>query len=393
MNRLSVVLLLAPCFLVQALGISGCGKGATKPGAAPATGGASSEIRVIAKALSEGEPEEVTALLRTDKLLFVGTKHGLRVFTFDAATRKLEPAADVPLTEPAVQKYPVNALRADGSKVHVCTTDGLATWNGKSWDSESMGPVLDVVNYGGALWIARSRGLEKKGGKEWREEKIPGLTVNPGSSQRVKSLALMPDGKQEPNQEQKYRLWVGSEFGIYSFNNADKKWSPQIYGEYLNVQGDMVMPEKGNSDLCGNDVNRLIADADAGKLLICTQTGLSVFDGKDQWKMYQGDYETHTAETGLKTRAKKKGNVELPSPSVTCAMLQGSAVWIGMSEGLARVDGDKIQLWDTNSDLPSSAVHALAHDPANGVLFVGTERGLAVLAPVPAGAPAEAAKK
>lgn len=386
MNRFAALLMLALC-------VTGCGKSADKPGAAPGGGAATGEIRVIAKALNEGDVDEVTALLRTDKLLFVGTKKGLRVLSYDAKAHKLEPSTDVPLNEVAIQKYPVNAIRLDGTQVHVATSDGLATWNGKSWDSESIGPVLDVVNYANALWIARSRGLEKKGGKEWREEKIPGLAVNPGSSNRVKSLAVLPDGKQEPNQDQKYRLWVGSEFGIYSFTNADKKWGSQIYGEYLNVQGDMVMPEKGNSDLCGNDVNRLVADPEAGKLLICTQTGLSIFDGKDQWKMYQGDYETHTPETGLRSRVKKKGNVDLPSPSVTCAMLTGGAVWIGMSEGLARVEGDKVQLFDTNNDLPSSAVHAIAHDPANGVMFVGTERGVAVLGPVPAAPAAAAAAK
>lgn len=373
-----------PVLLLLALLVSGCGKGSDKPGAAAAGGAPTTDVKVVAKALAEGEADEVTALLRTDRHLFVGTKKGLKVLAYDPATKKLEPASDIPLTEPALQKYAVNALRRDGTKVHVATTDGLATWDGKGWDSESMGPVLDVVNYAGSLWIARSRGLEKKSGKEWVEQKVLGLTVNPGSSSRTKSLALTPEGKPEPGVEQKYRLWVGSEFGIYSFNNAEKKWSPQLYGEYLNVQGDMVMPEKGNSELCGNDVNKLAVDPDSGRLLICTQTGLSIFDGKDQWKSYQGDYETHTAETGLKSRVKKKGNTELPSPSVTSALLLGSSVWIGMSEGLARVEGDKVTLFDTNSDLPSSAVLALAHDPANGVLFVGTERGVAVLAPVSA---------
>lgn len=387
MNRLPVVPVALAAALTLALMVSGCGKSSDVP-AAPAAGG--SEIKVVAKALADAEQDDVTALCLTDTVLFVGTKKGVRALTYDAQTKKFAPA-DLPLSEPAVQRFEVHAIRRVGSKVHVATADGLATWDGKTWSSESMGPVLDVVNYGNALWIARSGGLEKKVAGEWREEKIPGLTVNPRSSARVRSLAILPDGKAEPNQEPRQRLWVGAEFGIYSFAHSDKKWGAQIYGEYLNVQGDMVMPEKGNSDLCGNDVNKLVADAESGKLLVCTQTGLSIFDGKDQWKTYQGDHETHTAETGLKSRVKKKGNTDLPSPSVSTALLTGGVVWIGMTEGLARVEGDKVQLFDTNNDMPSSAVRALAADPANSVLFVGTERGLAALAPVgapPAAAPA-----
>jgi ligand-binding sensor domain-containing protein len=369
---------------VLALGLliltSGCGSSSGKK-AASSGGGEASGTKVVAHKPfgEENSPEgSVTALCLTENGLFVGTKKGLHAVKYDAKAATFGDA-DIRIEDTALKKFEVTNIRKDNARVLVSTMDGLAQYDGKSWQSESIGPVNDVVAYADTLWLARGRGLDKKGGDDWREEKVPGLGLNQTSASRIHGLAVAPDGK----------LWIGSEFGIYSFHAAEKKWGKQLYGDYLNIQGEFVTPEKGNSELCGNIVNRIDLDGE-GRLLICTQTGLSVFDGKEGWKKFQGDYETHTAETGLKSRVKRKGNIELPHPSVTTAAFLGNLLWIGTPEGLVRLDGDKSQLFDTGTNLPSSAITALAHDAANQVLFVGTDKGLVALAPVAAGAPAPA---
>jgi ligand-binding sensor domain-containing protein len=126
----------------------------------------------------------------------------------------------------------------------------------------------------------------------------------------------------------------------------------------------------------------LDVDPATGKLLICTQTGLSVFDGKDSWKTFQGDYEILQSDGGAKVRIKKKGTHDVPSPNVTAAVFVGNTVWIGTPAGLVRIDGEKTELFDTDRGLPSSAVTALAYCPSINTLFVGTEKGLAAISPV-----------
>jgi hypothetical protein len=365
--------------IAASTGCMGSGKKPAGGGTSQAAGGAAG-IKVQGTHVfgSAEQPEEVTALCLVDSALFVGTKKRLHVVTYSPAPGAGVGGSFAPHPEISIDAkapFEVASIRADGKQVLVATSDGYMSFDGRSWSSEGLGPINDALPYAKGLWVARNRGLDhKEPGSEWKEQKIPYVQLNPTLTSRVKALARTPDG----------RLWIGSEFGIYSYSAADKKWGPQLYGNYQNIMHDMITNEKGNSDLCGNQVNRLDVDAESGKLLVCTNTGLSVYDGKDGFKTYQGDYEILSSEGGKKQRVKQKGTVALPAPNVTCALSVGSVLWVGTAEGLARLDGEALQLFDTEQGLPSSAVSSLAFDEARKVLFVGTDKGLVALGPVAA---------
>src|SRR5581483_10310268 len=105
MKRLLVV-------LAVALLASGCGKSAPSGPKEPPTSGAPA-LQVIATALTEGDPSDVTALLLTEKALFVGTKKGVKALKMEVGKdgKGTFSDADIPLVEPAIKNYEVHAIR------------------------------------------------------------------------------------------------------------------------------------------------------------------------------------------------------------------------------------------------------------------------------------------
>jgi len=370
--------------------IAGCGPSDKDSKAASTAKSPQEAIRCVATHAFGGSPEasHVTALCLSGKTLFVGTQKRLFSLVYDSKLGRFETTPDAKDDPASGTGFAVRSIRADGKQVFVATHDGLSIYDGKSWTAESLGPVNDIVNYDGVLWIGRNRGLERRTGTDWKEETIPATPDSPFMRNRtlchrIHGLAVTPDG----------RLWVGSEFGIFGFLAKEKRWGFHQYGDYQNIVGDLITNEKGNSSLCGNQINRLDVDPDSGRLLICTQTGLSVFDGKDSWKTVQGDYEILSSEGGTKVRIKKKGNCDIPSPNVVAATFAGGDVWIGTSSGLVMVHGDKTRLFDTDAGLPSGYITCLAYDPRESVLFVGTEKGIAAMSPIGGSGSSKATEK
>ncbi len=66
----------------------------------------------------------------------------------------------------------------------------------------------------------------------------------------------------------------------------------------------------------------------------------------------------------------------LPSDVIYALLQDGSgAIWVGTGQGVARIEGDRLQAFGTDAGLPEGAVFSLAM-AGDGRLFVGTEHGL-----------------
>lgn len=66
----------------------------------------------------------------------------------------------------------------------------------------------------------------------------------------------------------------------------------------------------------------------------------------------------------------------LPAWKVHCVLAQDGKVWAGTTKGLAVFDGKRFSVIGTEQGLSHAVVTALALDPSNGDLWVGTLRGL-----------------
>lgn len=348
---------------------SGCG---SKSSTTDAPADAPPPVKVLASEKSA----PVTAMALQGEVLVVGTKTGLKAF--DYAAPALVPSTKLETKGASGVDVEVRSIRADETSVIAATKDGLTTYEGGKWSSDNIGPTYDAVRFGGTIWVARSSSLESKTSEnDWKTQLVPSIKLNPTLSGRVKSFTI---GKED-------HLWFATEFGIYDFDHAKKLWGKHRFGDFQNIMGDVITDEKGNSPLCGNQSNRIEFDKASGNLLICTETGLSLFDGADRWTHFQGDYEVLKSEGTDKSRVTRKGNVNLPSPSVTCAAIAGSRTWIGTQRGLAMVENGQVTLLGDGDGLPADHITSLVADPARKVLFVGTTAGIAVVGPLASSSP------
>jgi ligand-binding sensor domain-containing protein len=109
--------------------------------------------------------------------------------------------------------------------------------------------------------------------------------------------------------------------------------------------------------LAGATVQAIAID-DRTRTWIGTQSGLSIWTGSAFFNL--------TTDNGL------------PSDDITALLAQDDIIWIGTrGGGLLRFQENQLQVFTReNIGLPSNVITALALD-AEGVLFVGTDRGLA----------------
>ncbi len=111
--------------------------------------------------------------------------------------------------------------------------------------------------------------------------------------------------------------------------------------------------------LVAGRVQALTTDA-GGRAWIGTDGGLSIWNGESFFNL--------GASQGL------------PNENITALLADETGVWIGSAGGLFRFEENRLQIYDlAQAGLPSSAITALALDPADGALLVGTGSGAARL--------------
>ncbi len=111
--------------------------------------------------------------------------------------------------------------------------------------------------------------------------------------------------------------------------------------------------------LVADRVQALVTDAD-GRAWIGTDAGLSIWNGESFFNL--------------------DATLGLPNENITALLTDETGVWIGSAGGLFRFEDNRLQIYDlARAGLPSVAVTALAVDPADGALLVGTGSGAARL--------------
>lgn len=358
----------AQALLALVLSTMGCQETPTTDATASSPGhaiaGAARPVVLATHSTGAGDERYVTAVAVLSDRIYVGTRKGLKVLRWDPSARSISSAGEVP-GRPKVLAGAVTSLCVADRRLLASTDDGWLALDGDAVEYEEMGKVTAIASAGGTLFCGRQSGLERRQGREWVRVNLDTVVRNRNSAQRIRALGACKDGT----------LWIGTEFGIVSLETGKGKWGPHQYGDYQDVTPtNNVVNERGNCNLAGNVVERIACDPESGKVLIATQFGLTVHDGKD-FESFTGNHEVLGTDLGG-PKVSVQGNVPLPSAATTAAVMAGGALWIATTGGLARLVGKDLTLVE---GLPSPTVTALARDPASKILIVGTEEGIAVV--------------
>jgi ligand-binding sensor domain-containing protein len=363
-------------FVALALVAAGCGSGGSGPSKDAEPSGkepASRALGVVSTLeLGQGKAGFVTALQFAGNTLWIGTRSGLQSAAFDAGSRGLTLAQDAE-TAARFANQEITDIQAEGGRVLIGTSFGYAIHEpAGGWTGEESGRVNAIVSLNGSLLVGRSGGVEQlEPGKSWEKlQPQPPLSRNQTSAQHVLSLAVGQQGA----------VWAGTRFGLLQFTPPAGRWE-HLFASYQDIRSEKaVTDEIGNCELAGNFINFLRYDQANDKLLVGTDIGLSIRDGKTgKWLTYTGEHTKYIVKDDNLQRVPVKGNLALPSCEVHAVLLDEGAVLVGTKAGLVRLTGTRLEVFNAERGLPDDGVNALALDAASGTLFVGTEAGLAVM--------------
>ncbi len=314
----------------------------------------------------------VTALTSHEGALWVGTKTNLYECRYDVQARTLQTKGHAHRIVSDGGSFEVTRLLSLEGKLWVATDSGYACLTKGGWTKEDVGRINDIARFGGALWCATNNGVEilPDSSHEWKTIDIQSATKN-SHTRSILSLCTQSNSV----------IWLGSKFGVHRFSptNRTEPWK-RFYGDYQSPSfGGFITNEKGNCDLAGNYVYRILLSKNAKSVLFSTLSGLSILREDARWDNCVGKHiRAKSGGTGNEM-VEVPGNTDLPSNEIRCSILSNKDLWIGTKRGLVLVRGKEAFCYDVTSGLPRNAITFLLSVGQGKRLFVATEYGLAVL--------------
>ncbi|MBI3037917.1 hypothetical protein HYY75_02540 [bacterium] len=299
----------------------------------------------------------------------------------------------------------VTGLAYFGGQIWVGTKSGIARYDGVNWqihvrkNTNALGSDLveDMVVAENAVWIATDNGATKFDGKTWssaftggraRSVSAKGTVIVVGTAHGIEQStggAFTTYGKEgaglvyeEVNAvsfDAQGQLWVGTRAGMAKLNGTTFQ---NFTGPAKSVVGNSLVdvpPNPPNCQLIGNNINKIAPYK--GKLAIGTTSGLSITDMMNQWNSYTSAHKDWVQRGATIVEEEIAGNSSMPGNSVAALMVapNDSALFVGTNKGLAILADEKwIDLQGKLGDLGSKAVTSLALD--GNVLWAGTPSGL-----------------
>ncbi len=299
----------------------------------------------------------------------------------------------------------ITALVSFGTQVWAGTKNGLARFDGVNWqvhvtkNTNALGSniIENLAVADGAVWISTDNGVTRTDGTNWasiltgsraRAAAAKGNEIAVATAHGVEyttggaflalskeTAGLVFDEVQALCYDATGKLWVGTRAGMAQL-------SGQVFQNFTGpAQQPMgtslieIPPSPPNCQLVGNNINAIVPFK--GKLAIATTSGLTITDMGNQWTSYTSAHKKWVQRAGKIFEEQAPGNSPLPGPSITAlAVAPGdAALFIGTNKGLAILKDDKwVKFEDRLATVPSGAITALVMH-AND-LWVGTKTGL-----------------
>jgi signal transduction histidine kinase/ligand-binding sensor domain-containing protein len=349
--------------------------------------------------------ENTPAILSDDTTSFAETSNALWIGTTDGL---LQLASGTFLRFTTREGLPANDIRSliatkDGT-LYVLTGNGLALYNGKTFEPIST-PPLNAISLGdNNLWLATNSGA-----LQLQQNSATALTLPfPASSEPVQSLGRLPDhtpwlrtattitllNNGHPHTLQAGRdlpgtriesflvdshgtLWIGTNHGLVSLDGTSAQ--PQIQPALATDSILSLLEDREGNLWIGTDTAGLhilrqqsfrTIPALAGHVITAvTQTSDGAIwtgtngDGLDRWQ----NNATHHFSTkdGLRSEI-----------ILALAPDSNNGIWVGTPDGLNHIQGNDVETYTSAEGLPDDLIRSILV-ASDGTLWIGTRRGLA----------------
>jgi ligand-binding sensor domain-containing protein len=270
-------------------------------------------------------------------------------------------------------------LVADGG-LWVGTDNGVCRFDGTSWSGIMTGArARALAARGREIGVATARGLEYSSGE-------------PFQSYGRENAGLVNDEAKAAAFDSQGRLWVGTLAGVGLFSGG--RFQNQT-GPAKSVMGTSLVDVPPNPPSCqlpGNNINVMIPFRNA--LAIGTTSGLTLTDMGMSWTNYSAPHKDWVQRAGKINEEQMPGNSPMPGNSITALAPAANdrALFVGTNKGLALLnDNSWVDLTTALADLPAQSSQAAITGLAvlGDDLWVGTPlalyrvHGITALLPAP----------
>lgn len=324
----------------------------------PKTPPAESKLKVEKFNSQQGLPHDhITGLVSYGTQLWAGTKNGLA--RYDTVNWQVH----VLKNTNALGSNIIENLTVADNAVWIATDNGVCRTDGTNWASILTGSRARAVTAkGNEIAVATAHGVEYTTGGTF-------LTMS------KESAGLVYDEVQAVCYDANGKLWVGTRAGMAMLSGTAFQTFTGPAQQPMGSSLVDIPPTPPSCQLIGNNVNAILPYK--GKLAIATTSGLSLTDMGNQWTSYTGVHKKWVQRAGQILEEQAPGNSPLPGSSITAlaAAPGDAALFVGTNKGLAVLKGDQwLEIESRLSTVPAGPITAVAMHNAD--LWVGTQNGL-----------------
>ena len=307
---------------------------------------------------AKGLPEEaITCMAAFANQVWAGSAKGL--FTFDGVNWKQHVRKNTNVLGSDI----IEDLKVNDNALWIATDNGAARYDGRSWSSVfTGGRARSVSGRSGQVAIATAHGVEVSSG---------------GAFQALAkdSAGLVNDEVTQVLFDSKGQLWAGTRAGMARLSSAIFQ---NYTGPAKSVMGSSLIeipPSPANCQLVGNNVKVLLEYR--GSVAVGTTSGLTITDFGSSYLSYFAAHRDWFQRGGQIVEDRVDGNSPLPG-NVICSLGTtpgGEMLFVGTDKGLAILkENSWLDVSTLLKGLPKAMITGLAYVGKD--LWVGTETGI-----------------
>lgn len=307
---------------------------------------------------SKGLPEEaITCMAGFANQVWAGSAKGL--FTFDGVNWKQHVRKNTNVLGSDI----IEDLKVNDNALYIATDNGAARFDGKSWSSVfTGGRARSVSGTSGQIAVATAHGVEYSSG---------------GSFQAMAkdNAGLVSDEVTQVLYDSRGQLWVGTRAGMARLSS---NMFQNYTGPAKSIMGSSLIeipPSPSNCRLIGNNVKVLYEYR--GNIAVGTTGGLTITDFNSTYTSYFSAHKDWFQRQGKIVEERVDGNSPLPG-NVICSLAStpgGEMLFVGTDKGLAVMkDNNWLDTTTLMKGLPRTTITGLAYVGSD--LWIGTDSGI-----------------